>query len=105
MEQQEHHEMQLEKVHPSGAEEWYCPECGRNLILRWLPTFKKIVLDSGNELMRHSATKGGLRLTSVQVTDDAGAAHADEGLALWSKWIDEMNLDNWPNQDASIDPD
>lgn len=56
-EQPEHHEMILESVHDSGAEEWYCPTCGRRFLMQWPPDYRKIVLEAGDENAIHSGGK------------------------------------------------
>lgn len=62
MEHQEHHEMQIAQTHTSGAEEWYCPTCGRRFLMKWPPAYSKIVLEPGDEYAIHSGGKGGLAM-------------------------------------------
>jgi len=69
MNEQQRHEMVLQTTHPSGAEEWYCPVCGRRFMLSWPPAYKKIVLDAGNELVSHSGGKGGLMMSQLHASD------------------------------------
>lgn len=77
MDHQEHHEMLLATTHPSGAEEWHCPTCGRRFLLKWPPSYKKIVLDPGDEYAAHSGSKGDmLRLGAV---DLIGAGDLSDG--------------------------
>lgn len=68
MEDLERHEMHLERIHPSGAEEWLCPTCGRRFLMRWPPSYSKIVLEPGDELAIHSGGKGGLQMGRTQVS-------------------------------------
>ena len=56
--QQQKHDMVLEKVYESGAEEWHCDQCGRKFIMQWEPAYRKIVLEVGNEHALHSGKKG-----------------------------------------------
>ena len=63
---QQQHEMVLEKTHPAGSEEWYCPTCGRRMTITWEP-WKKIVLEPGDSHAVHSGGKGGLRMGPLQV--------------------------------------
>ena len=67
---QQHHQMQLEQTHPSGAEEWHCPTCGRRFLLQWPPSYKRIVMEAGDEYAIHNACKGGLRMGPPQITDN-----------------------------------
>src|SRR5262245_35728948 len=114
MNQQEHHEMVLESTHSSGAEEWYCPTCGRRFLMQWPPSYKKIVPESGDEDALHSGSKGGLRLghdvvvrdsaaSAQDLSDDSGppgnsdSAEPDdaplpEGLLPWANWLKDASL-------------
>jgi hypothetical protein len=56
---QAYHEMQLERVYPSGAEEWVCPACGRRFLVQWQPSYSKLVLEAGDEMALHSGCRGG----------------------------------------------
>jgi hypothetical protein len=67
------HEMELDRIHPSGAQEWLCPTCGRRFLMQWPPNYKKIVLEPGDTLATHS---GG----SVNMGMDAAEPMADEAL-------------------------
>src|SRR5262245_40962592 len=79
MDQQEHHQMVLETTHSSGAEEWYCPTCGRRFLLRWPPSYEKIVLDPGDEHAAHSGGKGAmLNMESLDVVGSQELAPTDE---------------------------
>jgi hypothetical protein len=55
--QPQHHEMVLETIHDSGAEEWYCPVCGRRFLMQWPPHYSKIILEPGDENAIHSGGK------------------------------------------------
>jgi hypothetical protein len=67
--EQEHHEMVLATTHASGAEEWFCPTCGRRFLLRWPPTYEKLIIESGDEHAAHSGSKGDmLRLGGLDIT-------------------------------------
>lgn len=68
------HEMHLVKTHPSGAEEWCCPTCGRRFLMQWPPNCKKIILEPGDEYAIHSGGKGGLQISVAQIIED----HEDE---------------------------
>lgn len=97
----EQHEMILEITHSSGAEEWYCPTCGRRMTLTWQP-WKKIILEVGNIYAAHSGSKGGLRAGPLQITKDNDDVPSlateqfgeDPHLAPWLRWLDEIDLDD-----------
>lgn len=65
---QEQHQMRLEKVHDSDAEEWVCESCSRRMLIQWTPKFKRIILDRGEENAVHSGSKGGLVMNSSTLT-------------------------------------
>ena len=67
MNEGQRHEMVLETTDLSGVEEWYCPTCGRRLLINWEPKFKKTVLDVGDEFSIHSGGKGGLSMSSIEI--------------------------------------
>ena len=60
------HQTQLVMTYPTGAEEWFCSECGYRIIMTWPPKYKKIILDEGNREARHQGGKGGLSM-AIQV--------------------------------------
>lgn len=59
------HEMVLEKTHPSGAQEWYCPTCGRRIRLQYHAAEDRLDVETvqvGNQLVPHFGSQGGLRI-------------------------------------------
>ena len=104
---QEQHEMILENTHPSGAEEWYCPTCGRRMTITWQP-WKKIILEPGDIYAGHSGSKGGLQVGPLQInrgTDDGPSSATepsieDPYLAPWLRWLDEVDSDDFWNKEV-----
>jgi hypothetical protein len=101
------HEMVLEKTYPSGAEDWYCPACGRRMSLSWQP-WKKIVLEPGDISAVHSGGKGGLQMGPLEANQgEDGTSEAMDGslqdpyLAPWLRWMDRFDSDDLWNRDAS----
>lgn len=88
------HHMLLETTHPSGAEEWFCPTCGRRFLMHWPPAYNKIVLEPGDEYAIHDGDKGGLHLHSphVEPGDDSPAVDRREGDS-WAEWLDDLDFD------------
>jgi len=111
---QEHHRMVLVCSHPSGADEMYCPTCGRRILIQWPPDYKKTVLETGDEYAVHSGGKGGLEMGAPQLTP-ASADPAQESavvpvaqreavpldahdlacLAQWEEWLGQIGFENW----------
>jgi hypothetical protein len=84
----QHHRMHVQRIYPSGAEEWYCPVCGRRLVLQWPPAYARLVLIPGDEHAFHSGSKGG---RGVQADENRPEAEADE-LRPWLRWMRDAGL-------------
>ena len=99
--QTKRHEMILEKTHETGAEEWYCPTCGRRLLMTWPPEYKKIILCTGDELAIHSGGTGcadGTPPETVQ-TEEVQPIN-EESLAIWEDWMDRVDFESlWYKED------
>lgn len=101
MVEQQQHEMRLGATYASGAEEWYCPTCGRRFLMQWPPAYQMIVLEAGDEYASHSGSKGGLHIGPVQVTPveetelgETGLTEEEERrLGLWEEWLRRVDLD------------
>src|SRR5215207_533686 len=103
MSEQQRHEMVLETTHPSGAEEWYCPTCGRRFLLNWPPAYKKIVLNTGDELASHSGGKGGLQMSKLQAVEAEASALPKQIRSSIEKILNDLHFDapsNEPDPDA-----
>jgi hypothetical protein len=101
------HKMVLEKTHPSGADEWYCPICGRRLLMAYEPKFKKAVLEAGDEFAVHSGVISARQISSMQdspVNNKRSADYSiisidDPSLAPWVTWLDEIGFDElWDDE-------
>lgn len=90
-----HHEMVLEQTHPSGAEEWVCPICGRRFVMTWKP-YRRVVLEAGDESATHSGSKGGVKVGAVTVIPDGPetdpSASSGQSLSAFRDWIDGVDF-------------
>lgn len=93
MDSMERHEMKLEATYPTGAEEWYCPSCGRRFLMQWPPHDKRIMMERGNENAIHSAGKGGLQIGSARAKDNRGPSSSDLNLGSWLDGLQGIDLD------------
>ena len=96
------HEMILDKTYPTGAQEWYCPTCGRRFVMQWPPKYKRIILNSGDEYAAHSGGKGGLKMGGVQIQpSEESAPPTEEDLPLdhWKSWLDSDDTNKWWPED------
>ncbi|HXQ37414.1 MAG TPA: hypothetical protein VN843_25615 [Anaerolineales bacterium] len=92
---QEQHEMVLEMTHASGMQGWYCPTCGRRILLLVPPNNGMVIVEPGDQYVSHSGSIGGLRIDAVQVTqpDEKHEEVSDESLRPWIKALQNLNLD------------
>ncbi len=63
----ERHEMILNGCVESGAEEWFCPSCGRRMLMRWPPEYDIFLLAHGDDAAVHVGAKGGLQANDVVI--------------------------------------
>src|SRR3989344_7035583 len=90
----EQHEMVLEAIHPSGAEEWYCPTCGRRFTMQWPPEYNKVILDPGDENAIHSGGRATAQPSSTyEQSDSPLIVNDDIYLNVFSEWMDQTNFD------------
>ena len=90
--------MRLEKTHPSGAEEWLCPACGRRFLMQWPPAYKRIIMEAGDEVALHSGGKGGVRLGPLQINlrdDEEEIPVPDELREAIEDALKHVDFDDW----------
>ena len=88
------HEMRLEAVDSANREEWYCPTCGRRILMQWPPHYKKIVLESGDTHAGHSGGKGALRIGLPHVERTEESVLSDELRAALEKALEDIDFDD-----------
>ena len=93
---QEQHEMVLEMTHASGMQGWYCPTCGRRILLLVPPHNALVIVEPGDLYASHSGSAGGLRIGAVQVKEreEAPGGISEESLRPWIKALEKLDL-NW----------
>ncbi|WP_068922084.1 hypothetical protein [Planobispora rosea] len=72
------HELVHVATRANGAEEWACGVCSRRILLRWPPSFERLVLVEGDETVQHFGTKGPVAMLGVDITQEP-----DEGDREW----------------------
>ena len=98
--EQEQHTMILEATLESGEEEWYCPECGRRLLLQWPPDYKKTVIEAGDAYAMHNASKGGLNMGTPSISQEPLLSQEDEDrLEQWGPWLDQLDFSGLADAD------
>ena len=107
MNEQQQHEMVLKMTHPSGEDEWYCPTCGRRLLMDYGPVFKKTILETGDEYALHSGGKGGFQMGSMRAIpasetnseEESVISIEDPRLAPWIAWLEEVDFESrWKDE-------
>ncbi|MCS6839634.1 MAG: hypothetical protein NZ699_00640 [Roseiflexus sp.] len=97
------HTLQLRHRHPSGAEEWSCPHCGRRLLIHLAPVRRRTVLAQGDPSALHvggggsrQTTHAPLRLTPARslpvVPEEPGHIPVTDALLPWIRWMDQAGL-------------
>ncbi len=100
LEQPQQHEMVLVATHDIGADEWYCPACGRRFLMQWPPDYKKIILAPGDESATHRGGKGGVSIQLPQVIVGSETDSTDESnLAIWEEWLGKVGFESWWNRE------
>ena len=91
---EDNHIIMITRTFPSGAQEWYCPTCGRRFIVQWTPEYSRVVLVPGDECSIHNTGKGAF---IARVEEEEG-----KWLGPWEEWSQKVNFaDLW---NASEDP-
>ncbi|MCB0191009.1 MAG: hypothetical protein KDJ65_03620 [Anaerolineae bacterium] len=90
----EEHHMQLDKVHPSGVEEWFCPTCGRRFLLTWPPDYEKVILNAGDELAIHNGSKGGVRMHRPEMREVEEPVLSEDVRRELELLLEEIDIDN-----------
>ncbi|OGO48558.1 MAG: hypothetical protein A2W37_15350 [Chloroflexi bacterium RBG_16_63_12] len=101
MNEQQQHEMVLEKTYPAGAEEWYCPACGRRFLVEWSPAYNMIIIEPGDQYARHRGSQCDLDTEALQVEqNDEVLLAEDSRLAPWLAWLEEVDFDDLWNREV-----
>ena len=94
---QQQHEMQLDMTHPSGAEVWSCPTCGRRFVMHVQPLLRKLdmrILVIGDEFAEHVGSTGGLHILNADVEVGAEVPELSEELRdAINEVFQDMDLD------------
>ena len=86
------HEMVHEGTDASGLEAWRCPICGRHFVVRWSPSYERLVLVEGDGDASHVGVKGDAGLTGIHV---APTPAEDD----WRRWLRGHGI-AWDGEDA-----
>jgi hypothetical protein len=86
------HEMQLGETYSTGAEEWYCPTCGRRILLNLPPANDLLILEPGDQHAGHSGSRGGLRIGPVRETHREDDDVSDESLVPWIRALEDLDI-------------
>jgi hypothetical protein len=97
---QQQHEMIFDGQTAAGEDEWYCPTCGRRLLIQWPPAYQRTMINPGDEYAIHTVSKGGLKMTSSQAKQSSSLDLAEmNSLNLWNDLLDQIGFDQWWQRD------
>jgi hypothetical protein len=91
---EQNHIILMTRTYASGAQEWYCPTCGRRFIVQWTPEYQRVVLEAGDESAIHNTGKGAF---IVRCPDQD-----DEWLEPWNDWIKKNNIEKLWNESQDL---
>jgi hypothetical protein len=86
MSSEQSHKLALVRKYASGAEEWYCPDCGRRFVMQWSPEYQRVVLEVGDETAIHNTGKGAMVVYRPQPEDP--------WLAPWQEWLERGDFES-----------
>jgi hypothetical protein len=108
------HIMRLLRSTPDHGDEWFCPDCGRHLLLRWPPQYEQTLLVPGDESCAHVGGAQGELVAEAQLEAElvvaadaleAGAAAENvidfgepdrtDGLAPWRRLFDRLGREGF----------
>jgi hypothetical protein len=85
----EQHEMVHRGTDRSGAQEWFCPSCGRHFIVRWLPSYERMVLAEGDGNAAHTGSNGDVRVLGARTAPGL----SPEAEHSWRQWLADNGID------------
>lgn len=98
------HRMELDRTHPSGVEEWYCPTCGRRFVAQWAPETRRLILDPGDAHIPHRGGDASLTITVGPGDGEHAPPLSDaEANSPWADWLNSLDLDPPGDDPASAD--
>jgi len=86
------HKLVLSEIFSSGAQEYYCPICGRRFVIQFLPNFKRIMLDHGDEMAVHIGGTPQRKARACEPSGDQMGKLDDPYLQLWRNYLDNIEL-------------
>ena len=97
------HEMRLETTHPSGAQEWVCPTCGRRFLMHFRPEYERLdmmVLEAGDELASHTGSQFGLHINKSEISlVDEEPELSDELRSALEELLKDIDLGDDPSSE------
>ncbi len=88
------HQMVVKNTFPTGAQEWYCPTCGRHFIIQWPPNYKRIVLDEGDEQASHTGGAGGVSMGLSETKPEEAECGAEAAAQSRTEANTQANYNN-----------
>ncbi len=108
------HEMRLDMTYPSGAEEWYCPTCGRRLVLTVPAGSEALAMERGDkytlvwgssigtvsttktvlEFGDNNAVHYGGQVVEALIADESEPAQETSSIEMsaWAVWLEDIDF-------------
>ena len=82
---------------PVTEQEWWCPQCGRRLLMSFPPAYRRVVLEIGDVWTPHAAGSGGVAVSPIEPeskTSQIWTNDDDRALQHWQGGLgDESSSD------------
>jgi hypothetical protein len=88
--EEKNHIILMTRTYGSGAQEWYCPICGRRFIVQWKPEYQRVILELGDDSAIHNTGTGAFIAKCVGVEE--------EWLAPWLEWAEKVDFESLWNE-------
>jgi hypothetical protein len=76
------------------AQEWWCPECGRRLLLSFPPAYQRVVLEVGDVWTPHAAGSGAVTVAPITPAAERPQAWTDDDDRALKRWRDGLGRDD-----------
>ncbi len=94
MDYSDQHQMIVVNSYTTGAQEWYCPSCGRHFILQWPPNYKRIILEEGDKQAAHAGGSGEYSLETIDIQPARPASDPVESQSGMQRPVNFINKED-----------
>jgi hypothetical protein len=88
--EEQNHIILMTRTYGSGAQEWYCPVCGRRFIVQWKPEYQRVILEIGDNAAIHNTGTGAF-IAKCHQPDESY-------LEPWQEWLETIDFESYWNE-------